>query len=384
MAENRDGQERTERATPRRLEQARKRGQVPRSRELNTMLILVASAAGLLTMGDRVVAHMAAIVRSGLSLERELIFDPNGAIQVMERSLFAALELLLPFLVITTVAAVAASVALGGWSFSIQALAPRLEKLDPVKGMKRLFSARGLMELAKALAKFALVGAAGLLLLRLHWGELVGIGGESVAGALAHAGHLLGWSFLILSLVLLLVAAADVPFQLWEHGRQLRMTRQEVKDETKDTEGRPEVRSRIRQLQREQAQRRMMEAVAEADVVVTNPTHFAVALKYDSDTMRAPRVVAKGADLVAAQIRARAEEHGVPMLSAPPLARALYYSTELEQEIPAGLYFAVAQVLAWVYQIRTANAGPGETPPSPPDVEVPAEFLKPDRQRRDH
>lgn len=347
------------------------------------MLILVASAASLLVMGDRVMAHMAAIVRSGLSLDRALIFDPAGAIEVMHRSLMMSFELLLPFLVVTTVAAVAASVALGGWSFSLEALAPRLEKLDPVKGMQRLFSVRGLMELAKALVKFLLVGTVGLVLLRLHWGELVGIGGESVAGALAHAGDLLGWSFLILSMVLLVVAAADVPFQLWEHGRQLRMTRQEVKDETKDTEGRPEIKSRIRQLQREQAQRRMMEAVAEADVVVTNPTHFAVALKYDSDTMRAPRVVAKGADLVAARIRARAEEHGVPLLSAPPLARALFYSTELEQEIPAGLYFAVAQVLAWVYQIRTAAGRAGEAPPSPPEIEVPAEFLKPDRQRRD-
>jgi flagellar biosynthetic protein FlhB len=268
--------------------------------------------------------------------------------------------------------------SIGGWSFSTKSLAPNLEKLDPIKGLGRIFGWRGLMELAKALAKFLLIAAVAGALIMYMAPQLLQLGDEPLRRALAHAGGILGLSFVVLSAALIVIAAVDVPFQLWQHAKQLRMTRQEVKDEFKETEGRPEVKGRIRQLQREMAQRRMMEEVPKADVVVTNPTHFAVALKYDRK-MNAPKVVAKGVDLVAANIRGIAEQHEITMFEAPPLARALYYSTDLGQEIPAGLYVSVAQVLAYVYQLKTAH-GAGETAPAPPaDLPVPDEFLARDR-----
>ncbi len=184
--------------------------------------------------------------------------------------------------------------------------------------------------------------------------------------AIARGLSMLGWAAVILTSTLIVLALFDVPFQLWDHKRQLKMTQQEVRDELKETEGRPEVRGRIRQLQREMAQRRMMEEVPKADVIVTNPTHFAVALRYDADRMRAPIVVAKGADLVAANIRRVGREHDVPLVEAPLLARAIYFSTELEAPIPAGLYLAVAQLLAYVFQLKAYREFGGDIP-QPPD-----------------
>ncbi|HHQ42257.1 MAG TPA: flagellar biosynthesis protein FlhB, partial [Chromatiales bacterium] len=282
-----------------------------------------------------------------------------------------------PLLVVAVVAAVAATLAVGGWVFSGQAVAFRPEKLDPVKGLKRIFSVQGLVELVKAVAKFALVLAVAVATLAWEAPEILGLADEPLPAALAHAGRLFATTFLLLAAALVLIAAADVPFQIWNHARQLRMTRQEVKDELKDTEGRPEVRSRIRQIQRQLAQQRMMAEVPKADVVVTNPTHYAVALRYEEGRRAAPVVVAKGADLVALRIRALAREAGVPVLELPPLARALYRSTDLGREIPAALYVAVAQVLAYVYQVRAARAAGAPEPPPPAEVPVPEDLAGP-------
>ena len=238
------------------------------------------------------------------------------------------------------------------------------------------------MELIKVLAKFGLVAAISIVFLWSLVEEILGLGAESLKPALAHVATLCGWSFLSCSSVLIIVAAIDVPFQLWQHNKQLRMTKQEVKDENKETDGRPEVKGRIRALQQELSRRRMMEAVPQADVVITNPTHFAVALRYDATRMQAPVVVAKGADLVAARIRQVADKHEVTIVSAPPLARALYASTELNQEVPAGLYLAVANILSYVYQLNALQTGDA-IPAEPTDLPIPDEWADVPREGQD-
>jgi flagellar biosynthetic protein FlhB len=251
----------------------------------------------------------------------------------------------------------------------MQAVGLKLERISPLKGIKRIFSANSLNELLKALAKFSIVALVAVAWLWYSVDEIAGLGREPVAVGIAHALKVCGLSLLVVSSGLVLIAAVDVPFQLWQYQKKLKMTRQQVKDEFKDTEGRPEVKSRIRSLQQQIAMRRMMEELPNADVVVTNPTHFAVALKYDDATMGAPKVIAKGKDLIAKRIREIAAEHKVPMFSAPPLARALFRSTELGDEIPSQLYTAVAQVLAYIYQIGE-TLRPGQAPPEPPTPEV--------------
>jgi flagellar biosynthesis protein FlhB len=352
MAENSEGQERTEEATPKRQREAREKGQIARSRELNTVMALLMAATVFLAMGDSLVRGMVALLHNDFLIPRSMIFNDAAMTVALTDSILEALWLFLPFFILMVLAALGAAMALGGWSFSAQAMTFKWEKLDPVKGLGRVFAWRGVMEMFKGLAKFTLVAGVALLLLRLQGDKFLGLGSEPLEQAMAHAGSLLGWAFLFLSSALLIVAAIDVPFQLWDYQRQIKMTRQEIKEEFKQTEGSPEIKGRQRRMQQEMAQRRMMEEVPKADVVVTNPTHFAVALRYEPTKMGAPIVVAKGSDLLAGRIRAVASEHDVPVLSAPPLARAIYFSTELNMPIPEGLYRAVAQVLAYVYALK--------------------------------
>ncbi len=379
MAENEDGQEKTEEATPKRKEDARTKGQIPRSRELTTMAMLLMGSFALASMGGTMIAELGEVMTQGLSLSRDQAFDHWKMIALLEKSIHDGIWLLLPFMLIMIVTAVAAPAALGGWNFSAESLAFKPEKLNPVSGIKRMFSVRSLVELVKALAKFLLIGGVGAWLLIGYLPELMGLGRESVSNGLVHTGRILSHSFIILSASLALIAAIDVPFQLWEHAKNLKMTRQETRDESKNTEGKPEVKSRIRTLQREVAQRRMMAEVPNADVIITNPTHYAVALRYDPDKMAAPRVVAKGVELIASQIRTVAVANKVPLFEAPPLARAIYYSTEIDQEVPGGLYLAVAQILAYVMQLKASVHG-GPVPHKPDDIPVPEEFFQgPDR-----
>ncbi|HFD80867.1 MAG TPA: flagellar type III secretion system protein FlhB [Gammaproteobacteria bacterium] len=375
MAENQDGQEKTEQATPKRLEEARRKGQVPRSRELTTMAMLLAAAVSLSLMGGKMITEMGAVMRLGLDVERSRLFDPAAVLEIAGHALIQALQLMVPFLIVMLLVAVAAPIALGGWSFSTEALGFKFDKLNPLSGLKKIFALRGTVELLKALAKFLLIGTVGGLLLWHFLPQLMGLGREEVHAGLAHVGNILSTSFIWLSASLVVIAAIDVPFQLWEHAKNLKMTRQEVRDENKNIEGKPEVKARVRSLQREIAQRRMMSEVPKADVVITNPTHYAVALRYDADNMAAPIVVAKGVELVASQIRTIAQANDVPLFEAPPLARALYYSTEIEQPVPAGLYLAVAQILAYVFQLRASARG-GVVPERPQDVPVPDEFFQ--------
>jgi len=272
-------------------------------------------------------------------------------------------------------ASIIGPIALGGWLFSAQAMQPKFSRMNPLAGLKRMFSMHALAELLKALAKFVVLLAVALLVLKADQDDLLALGHEALEPALQHSALIVAKSAIWLACGLILIAVVDVPFQLWDNRQKLMMTKQEVRDEYKDSEGKPEVKSRIRQLQREMAQRRMMEAVPQADVVITNPTHFAVALKYDPAKGSAPVLLAKGGDFLALKIREIAQENKVMVLESPALARAVYFSTEMDQEIPAGLYLAVAQVLAYVYQIKQYQAGKGKRPaplsdnlPIPPDL----------------
>ncbi|SEQ17873.1 flagellar biosynthetic protein FlhB [Ectothiorhodospira magna] len=378
MAENESSQEKTEQPTPKRLRDAQDKGQVASSKELNTTLVLLAGSTTLLVFGGTILNHIQALIRNSLIIDRERIFDPAFMQVALQARIGDALMILAPMFLILVITAVIGPVVMGGGRFRAKGLQPKPDKLSPIKGLKRIFGPQGLMELAKTLAKFTLIATMAVTILWQFSDRLLGLAAQDMLPGLVSAGYMIAWTFVALSATLILVVMIDVPFQLWNHQRQLRMTKQEVKDEFKQTEGKPEVKSRVRQLQYEVSRRRMMAEVPKADVVVTNPTHFAVALRYDQTKGGAPKVVAKGADLVAAEIRDVARQAGVTLLSAPPLARALYYNTRLDQEIPAGLYVAVAQVLAYVYQLRAA-VKEGEAVPVPPtDLPVPDEFLKRD------
>ncbi|MEW6764607.1 MAG: flagellar biosynthesis protein FlhB [Pseudomonadota bacterium] len=371
MAEQPDsGQERTEQPTPKRLKQAREKGQIARSRELGTTVVLMASAAGLLLFGPWIGSSLMNELRIGLSPSREMILDPAWMTRQFGEMLWRGFMAILPFIALLIVAAFLAPALMGGIGFSWQALAPKYERISFIKGIQRMFAMRALVELIKGILKFVLVGSVAALVIWLELDELLRLGLTDPRAGLLAGMQMIGWAFLLMSAATLLIAAADVPYQLWEHIKQLRMTKQEIKDEFKETEGKPEVKQKIRQLQMQAAMRRMMQDVPKADVIITNPTHFAVALRYDSDAGGAPVMVAKGRDLVAARIRELGEEHGVLIFSAPPLARALYQTTELNHPIPAELYRAVAQVLAYVYQLREARRQGGVTPPRP-EVDVP-------------
>lgn len=369
MADEQSQQERTERATPKRREDARKKGDVPRSRELTMTLVMLSGATAILMlaapMGGSLVMHF----REALVIDRARVFDTGQMAVALGETAAGILGGLAPLAAILIGAVFLGSLLIGGWSFSVEAVAPKLERIDPLKGCKRLFSANSLNELLKALAKFAVVGAIAMAWLWYSIEDLSGLGRESVELGIAHAFRICGMSLLVVSTGLLLIAGADVPFQLWQYQKKLRMTRQQVKEEFRETEGRPEVKSRIRMLQQQVATRRMMEELPKADVVITNPTHFAVALRYDDAVMGAPKVVAKGKDLVAARIREVAGEHGVPLFEAPPLARVLYRTTAIGDEIPASLYTTVAQVLAYIYQLDRKRSA-GQRRPHKPVIEL--------------
>jgi flagellar biosynthetic protein FlhB len=358
MAENdTPDHDRTEQPSAKRLEDARNRGQVPRSRELAATAVVIAGALALLVGRHYYAENLARLFELGLKLPRAALFDPKSLPGSLIGGLAIGWQLLMPVAAATIVAAIGGTIALGGWAFSGEALTLNFSRLNPVAGLGRLFSWNGLVELLKALAKFAVVAVTAGLLLKNLAGDLLSLGTLTLEAAIGRSAWLGGVALVGLAAGLLLIAAVDVPFQFWHHRRQLRMTKQEAKDELKETEGRPEVRSRIRSLQRAIAARRMMADVPKADVVAMNPQHYAVALRYEAGKMKAPRVVAKGADLIALQIRRVAEAHGVPIFEHPQFARALYFTSEIGKEISPRLYVAVAQVLTYIYQLR------GRTPP---------------------
>ncbi|WP_248802309.1 flagellar biosynthesis protein FlhB [Pseudomonas sp. MWU13-2100] len=375
MAESESGQDKTEDPTEKKKRDAREKGEVARSKELNTFAVMMAGAGALLVFGGALAQDLAELMRMNFTLSREVVLDQRYMGIFLLRSGEMAIWAVQPILLTALAAALIGPIALGGWLFSASAMAPKFSRMNPFPGIKRMFSAKSVMELLKAVGKFTIILFVGLSVLSSDIDDLVRIAHEPLESAVIHSLQVVGWSTLWMSLGLLIIAAVDVPVQLYTAHQRLLMTKQEIRDEHKDQEGRPEVKQRIRQLQREMSQRRMMAAIPEADVVITNPTHYAVALKYDADKGGAPVLLAKGSDFLALKIREIAVEHDILLLESPALARSIYYSTELDQEIPAGLYLAVAQVLAYVFQIRQYRAGKGKRPdplkgdlPIPPDL----------------
>jgi len=375
MAESETGQEKTEDPTPKRLADAKKKGQIARSRDFNTMIIIALAASAIIVLGQTMITDLSGLMTHYFQPTRTDIFDPLGVLRWFYAAVLDGVWLIVPFLALMLVSALLAPIAIGGWAFSWESISPKMSKLNPAKGLKRVFSAKGLMELVKAMAKFLLVASVALLVIWANVDEYLQLGFMPKEAALVKSGELITWAFLLVTIALMIIAAIDVPFQIWDHSKQMRMTLQEVKDEMKDTDGKPEVKAKIRQMQRQMAEARMMDAVPDADVVITNPTHFAIALKYDPDNMQAPLVLAKGADVMAGNIRRVAAANEILLMEAPPLARALYYTTDIGEEIPHGLYVAVAQVLAYVFQLREVQKNGGKKP-SHPEPEVPKEFEK--------
>ncbi len=376
MAESESGADKSEEPTSKRLDESRKKGQIARSRELNTVVVTMTGIGGLLIYGADLGQTLLELMRGNFVLSRDVLLDDGSMAMHLLASGKLVLEAMMPLLVVLIIAAILGPIALGGWLFSPEAMAPKVSRMNPASGLKRMFSTHALVELLKALAKFTVILLVALSVLSSDQDDLLAIANEPLEAAIMHSAQVVGWSMLWMACGLILIAAVDVPFQLWDHKQKLMMTKQEVRDEYKDSEGKPEVKSRIRQMQREMAERRMMAAIPTADVIITNPTHFAVALKYDPAKGTAPVLLAKGGDFMALKIREIAQQHKVMVLESPGLARAVYFSTELDQEIPAGLYLAVAQVLAYVYQLKQFRTGKGKRPGPLPDLPIPPDLRR--------
>ncbi|MEK7778972.1 MAG: flagellar biosynthesis protein FlhB [Pseudomonadota bacterium] len=370
MAEEND-LERTEPATPQRLQKAREEGQVARSQELTTFTLLMVAAGSLILLGSDVMKKLLLIMRAGMQMERELAFQPNLMMTRFAELVFESLLAIAPLLLILTVTAFFAPMFLSGWMVSAKALMPNFGRINPIKGIARIFSARSLVELVKAILKTIVIGGVAALVIWNNKHEIMALLTMPIDAGITETAEYLAISFILTVGAMALVVVIDVPFQMWEHAKQLRMTKDEIRREHKESEGDPFIKARIRGLQREAARRRMMSEIPKADVIVTNPTHYAVALRYKNDSMRAPKVVAKGVHLLADRIREIAQEHRIPILEAPPLARALYYHAELESEIPEKLYTAVAEVLAYVFQLKRYQEYGGDAPQPLVDVVVP-------------
>jgi flagellar biosynthetic protein FlhB len=369
--------EKTEQPTGRRLEQARDEGQVPHSRELSSFLVLMVAAASFWLLGGWFSERAITLMRGGLDMDAAFLREPDLVfVRLGELGAYAFVSFS-PLVLAMMVAALIPPFLLNAWVFSTKALTPNLGRMNPISGIGRLFSWNSLMELLKSVLKALLIGGVAIALIWSEWTEIFGLLAEPLDEGLVSTGRILTFTFLILVAAMALIVAADVPFQIWQYYDKLKMTKDEVKQESKDTDGNPQVKGRIRSLQREAARRRMMAAVPQADVIVTNPTHYAVALSYKED-MSAPKVVAKGMGVLARKIRELGLESGVPLLEAPPLARALYRHTEVEGEIPGKLYGAVAQVLAYVYQLNHWQAEGGAYPLPPRNLEVPPELYVPE------
>ncbi|WP_278938959.1 flagellar biosynthesis protein FlhB [Pseudomonas helleri] len=378
MAESESGADKTEDPTEKRKKDSREKGEIARSKELNTLAIMLAGSAGLLIFGGALAEDLMEVMRYNFSISRETLYNTDSMAAFLLHSGKIALIALQPVLITLLIAAIVGPIALGGWLFAAGSLAPKFSRMNPLAGLKRMFSAKALVELLKALAKFFIILIVALLVLKSDIDDLLRIAHEPLELAVIHSLQVVGWSALWMACGLILIAAVDVPVQLWESHKKLLMTKQEVRDEHKDQEGRPEVKQRIRQVQREMSQRRMMSAIPDADVIITNPTHYAVALKYDPEKGGAPMLLAKGSDFLALKIREIGAKHNILLLESPALARSIYHSTELEQEIPTGLYLAVAQVLAYVYQIRQHQAGKGKRPDPLKDLPIPPDLRRDD------
>ncbi|WP_211827105.1 flagellar biosynthesis protein FlhB [Kistimonas asteriae] len=376
MAENEDsGQERSEEPSEKRLKDARDKGEAPRSRELVTVGLFLGSCVALLVFSDQISQRFLAVFAENFSVDRASLLDTGAMSARLKDSFITIFGTLLPVFGLMILAIIASSLGLGGWLFSAKPLQPQLSRMSILKGLKRMFSRRSIVELIKSILKVMLVTGALYLIINNVMKDILTLSMKPVAMAIRESLSIVTWSLLGFAAALAVIAIIDVPFQVSEYRRKLKMTRQELKDESKETEGRPEVKSRVRDLQQEVATRRMMQEVPEADVIITNPTHFAVALKYDKTRSEAPFVVAKGVDEIAQTIIEAAQLHKRPVVRTPALTRAIYYTTKINQEVASDLYHAVAQILAYVYRLREFKAGRGQEPtPLPNNFDLPEHF----------
>lgn len=370
-----DTHEKTEEPTAKKTSEARKKGQIARSRELSTTLVLVFSAVTFLLIGGEIATAVFKVTQRTFTLSRDETYDLTHMFQAWGFAFETISGPVLLYMVIATIGGIYGNIALGGYNFTWQGAAPKANKLSPIAGFKRMFGVNGLVELLKAIAKFIVVASAAYVAFIWFQDEALHLDLELYPKNLFHAMDMVAWAFLILCCALIPIAAFDVPYQSYKHNKEMKMTKQEVKDERKNSEGDPQVKGRIRRLQYQAAAKRMMQEVPKADVVVTNPTHFSVALKYDQNGNRAPVMVAKGADELAFHIRKIAGAHGVPIVESPMLARAIFHTTEPDNEIPDKLFMAVAQVLAYVYQLKAFKSGKGKRPvPLAKELDIPEDM----------
>jgi flagellar biosynthetic protein FlhB len=370
-----DANEKTEEPTSKKIEESRKKGQIARSKELSTTLVLISSAITFLVLGSEIARALFEVTQRTFILSRDETYDFTHMFEAWGFAIETISFPVLLYMLIVTVAGVYGNIALGGYNFTWQSAAPKAEKISPIAGFKRMFGMNSVVELFKALAKFLVVALMAYVALMMFRDEALHLDLELYPLNLFHALDLISWAFLIMCCALIPIAVFDVPYQSYKHNKEMKMSLQEVKDEHKNSDGDPQVKNRIRKLQFQAAANRMMQEVPNADVVVTNPTHYSVALKYDQFGTRAPTLVAKGVDEMAMHIRKIANAHDVPIVASPMLARAIYYSTEAEHEIPEKLFMAVAQVLAYVYQLKAYHQRKGKRPnplsrnlPIPPEL----------------
>lgn len=374
MAES-DSGEKTEEPTAKKLTDARNKGQIARSKDLGTMFVLVGSAFAMMVMGNSLVQALSLMMKRLFSLSRRETMDVNALLNVIGNTATLVITPMLWIFFIIIVAAFIGNTMLGGMSFSWKAMAPKASRLSPLAGFKRMFGVQAAVELVKSILKFFVVFIVAFLLLTGLFEQILGLSLEAIPTNFGHAVNMLLWMFFALALSIGIIAVIDAPYQVWNHTRQLKMTKQEVKDEHKNTEGNPEVKGRIKRTQYEMSQRRMMAEVPNSDVVITNPTHYSIALKYDAAVGGAPRLVAKGIDEMAMHIRTIAKENDVEIIQSAALARSLYYTAEVDQDIPEELYAAVAQVLAFIFQLNEHKKGRARKPtPIAKELPIPEEF----------
>ncbi|MGB2259531.1 MAG: flagellar biosynthesis protein FlhB [Porticoccaceae bacterium] len=370
MADQDTSEERSEEPTAKRLEKAQEDGQVARSQELGVAAMMIGIACFMYLFGGFLLTKLSEVFVSGFVFDRKAVFSDNLLPATFGSQALDSLLVMAPIFALAVVIALGAAGALGGFIFSLKALAPKASKINPLAGLKRMFGMKAVVDLTKALTKFILVGGVLFLVVSQSFDRFIALGFIDVGPAMAEAGKIIAGGTVLVTLTLIIAAAIDVPYQIYEFNKKMKMTKQEVKDEFKDTEGRPEVKAQIRRKQREMAMGQMMEAVADADVIIVNPEHFAVALSYDPSSDGAPVLVAKGVDFIAQGIREKAAETGVPLFQSPTLARALYFTTDINQSVPESLYYAVAQVIAYVFSLNSVGRGGGAA--EKPQPEVPA------------
>lgn len=371
-----DTQERTEEATPKRQEESRKKGVVARSKDLNTALLLISTALAFMMFGHKMVGEAVAIFHIGFEIQSPLKLESSALYELLVQAANIGLSILIPIFILAILAMMIGPMLVGKIQFSSEAVQFKLERLNIVKGLAKMVSMKSLMELVKSILKILLILSVTAVLFFTFFEMLIGLTAPTIDVALSGFTYIIQKSFLVLCCSIILIAFIDVPFQLHEHQKQIKMTKQEVKDEMKETDVKPEIKNKILKIQREISRQRMMSKIPEADVIITNPTHFAVALKYEDKKMKAPVLVAKGVDHVAEKIKQVAKHHQVPIIEMPLLARAVYYNTEIDEEIPTRLYSACAQVLAYIYKLKLFKKGKSIKPVLPKNLNVPKDMVR--------